>query len=336
MSKRTGTPFDRDMATVLRRPGPAVGSLIAGIVIGLTGGAALAGGGDEPPATPVPVASAPSEEQPEATPSATEAPEMKPAPEKKKTKPKAQAGIAGAIAAVDDFVGGRNIGVAILPLGAGKPETAGLTRDFVGWSTLKVPVIAAFLQNSQPTSADLAAIERSIVQSDNEAVRSLYKKLLGDPPDVPGAEQKLQATLRLGGAQVEGMPQQTDPTIDNSVAFGTASWNAAEAAMFFHALACGRVLDDASLMLGHMKNVQGQGAFGAVDVFANVASKGGWNGDVVNQIAIVGGDEDGFVLAVMTESTDFSTGAGLVRQVAQRVKASLGDPGGDPAAPSGC
>ncbi len=340
----SGGKMDGDLKTVLSRPLPAVLSLVLGALLGLTGGAALGGGGGDAERATAPVAVAP------ATTGAADAAEqardaqgerdVEPPREEepKEREPQRPKSLAAAVASLEPLIEGTStrIGVAVAPLDGGQIRTAGDDGSFQAWSTMKVPVIATFLQaHPQPTAKNSQDIQTGIVQSSNEGPRALYQQLIRES-EIPGANAALQAMLNEGGAQINGLPTQLDPSI-NSVAFGQSSWSPRAAASFFRSLANGCLPiseDNARTVLTHM-NAVSNGRWGLFDALPNdrLFVKGGWGPDstgggawTVSQIGVVGRGEDGYVLAAMTEPGSEEAGHQLLRRIAARLVKATGNP----------
>jgi hypothetical protein len=225
------------------------------------------------------------------------------------------------------------IGVAIAPLEGGRVRTAGDVGDFQAWSTMKVPVIAAFLRSHpQPSAANQQDISIGIEQSSNEGPRHLYQQMIKED-GVDGANAQLVKMLQVGGASITGLPTQIDPSID-SIAFGESRWTPASAATFFRALANGCLpiaADHARLILQHMHDVS-VGRWGFFDALPadRLFVKGGWgagsSGWTVSQIGVLGRGDDGYVVAAMTEPSSEQAGHELLKRVASRIVGATGAP----------
>lgn len=170
--------------------------------------------------------------------------------------------------------------LTVAPLGAGAAETLGGDLPAHGWSTTKVPVLAALLEarGETLTSEEQSWAESAITESSNQAVLDLFHDLERIEGGLVGASTYVQDLLRKSGDQ-ETVVATAPPPAGAVTTFGQTEWKPSNAAKFFSALARGCLLARAGTdyILGLMQQIEpseswGLGAAG----FSSVAFKGGW------------------------------------------------------------
>ena len=170
--------------------------------------------------------------------------------------------------------------LTVAPLGAGAAETLGGDMPAHGWSTTKVPVLAALLEAREETltSEERTWAESAITESSNQAVLDLFHDLERLEGGLAGASSYVQDLLRKSGDQATVVATAAPPA-GAATTFGQTEWTPSNAVKFFSALARGCLLARAGTdyILGLMQNIEpseswGLGAAG----FASVAFKGGW------------------------------------------------------------
>lgn len=189
------------------------------------------------------------------------------------------------------------IEVAVMPVSSTSPAAVfGLDEPAHGWSTTKIPVIAALMTalRSRELSAEQSAEVRSaITESSNEAILALFHDLEGIKGGLVPASEAVEAELRESGDRLTLVP--TSPPPPGAVTtFGQTEWAPSSAVLFFSALDAGCLLpaDRTRLVLGLMQEIEPSESWGLGSAgFDHIAFKGGWGpeGDayLVRQSGIV-------------------------------------------------
>ena len=197
------------------------------------------------------------------------------------------------------------VGVAVAPA-RGRPVSLGAWSSGVAWSTIKVPLaIAALEDDPEEGSADL--VFKTITQSDNAAAEELWSQL-GD-----SAAQLVQSVIREAGdpiTVVESRRLRAEYT-----PFGQTRWSLADQARFAAGLSrvpgASRVIDlMGDLSADHRWGLAGKG----------FAAKGGWGPGIaddylVRQFAIVSGTV-GVALAAEVGDGGYAAGVEVVNTLA--------------------
>jgi hypothetical protein len=169
------------------------------------------------------------------------------------------------------------VGIAIASAG-GRPVSLGAWSSGVAWSTIKVPLaIAALDEGLEEDSADL--VVKTITQSDNAAAEALWSQL-GD-----SAAQLVQSVIREAGdptTVVESRRLRPEYT-----PFGQTRWSLTDQARFAAGLS--RV-PEASRVIDLMGDLSAEHSWGLAA--KGFAAKGGWGPGIaddylVRQFAIV-------------------------------------------------
>ncbi|HEV7846940.1 MAG TPA: serine hydrolase [Thermoleophilaceae bacterium] len=190
------------------------------------------------------------------------------------------------------------VGWAIGPLGPGEFETHGELRAARAWSTMKVPVIVAFITSGRE---DRHAVELAITRSDNDAALRLWHALDDGPAEV-------EAVLRRAGDAETTVEREPDPR--GWSPFGRTVWTLEAAASFYRALARGELLgpDDTRAVLDAMGRIVAEQRWG-LGALPGARFKGGWGpseapggGYEVIQVAIA----DEAVIALAASAPDFA------------------------------
>ena len=189
------------------------------------------------------------------------------------------------------------VGWAIGALRGSGFETGGELRAGRAWSTMKVPVIVAFITSGR---ADWHAIDAAITRSDNDAARRLWDALDDGPAEV-------EAVLRRAGDAETRVESEADPRGWSS--FGRTVWSLEAAGGFYRALANGELLapGDTERILDAMGRVVPDQRWGLGTV-AGMRFKGGWGpseepGGPYEVIQV--GISDGTVIALAATAPDF-------------------------------
>lgn len=189
------------------------------------------------------------------------------------------------------------IEVAVMPVSSTSPATVfGLDEPAHGWSTTKIPVIAALMTalGSHELSGEQSSEVRSaITESSNEAILALFHDLEGIKGGLVPASEAVEGELRASGDRLTLVP--TSPPPPGAVTtFGQTEWAPSSAVLFFSALDAGCLLpaDRTHLVLGLMQEIEPSESWGLGSAgFDHIAFKGGWGpeGDayLVRQSGIV-------------------------------------------------
>jgi hypothetical protein len=198
-----------------------------------------------------------------------------------------------------------NIGLAIAPLNSVRIFSAGNLTTGIALSTFKTVIVytADRHQSGSQENKDLA-----IEHSDNGAAQALYD---GMGPD---HQAYVNATLHaLGATRTSVNPQ----------AWGHTEWPVKQQATFASQLACAPGNGDVLNLMHHVVPSQAYG-FGQTTLATHAAIKGGWNGDVVRQLAVI--TIRGRVYGVSMLSTGgYSSGVAKLRKLATWVANRLAE-----------
>jgi hypothetical protein len=238
--------------------------------------------------------------------------------------------------------------IAVAPLGSQHIETLGGDDPAHGWSTTKVPVLAALIKargSSGLTTTEQALAESAITASDNESILSLFSDLERIKGGLVGASRYVQSLFALSG-DPNTIVATAPPPAGASTTFGQTLWTPADSARFFSALARGCLLSSGrtSYVLGLMQNIEASESWGLGSAgFHSVAFKGGWGpepsgGYLVRQSGIVDvGTSRAVAVAIVATpssgSSSFSTGTEVLDQAALWLRRELRP---RPGAPSSC
>jgi hypothetical protein len=212
------------------------------------------------------------------------------------------------------------VGIAFSAVGSGQEPTRLGEWQSGGpaWSTIKVPLVIAALQDDEShTVTD--AMTAAITESDNAAAESIWAGL-GDPVT---AGQKVDAVLR----------QAHDPTIVQSqrvrppyTAFGQTDWPLTEQVRFTSAAIC----DKADAPVFDLMGQIAQGQSWGIGTIPGTRYKGGWGPSpsgnyLVRQIGVLTGP-NGMVavaLAAQPASGKFDDGIADLNEMAHWLTAHL-------------
>lgn len=212
---------------------------------------------------------------------------------------------------------GHEVGVVIL--GAHGPTELGNLREGAAWSTAKVPLATAALQNEQ-TPESTALISAAISESDNAAADELWNAL-GTPDR---AATSVTEVIHQAGDTATNVPsEQLQP--EYSIV-GQTMWGLAAQT---HFLAGWRCESEAAPILAAMRNVVPEHSYG-LGHLEGAAFKGGWGPGpdgkyLVRQMALVPrGDGDlAIAIAVRAHDGSYETGKDLLNTLADRIQPML-------------
>lgn len=230
------------------------------------------------------------------------------------------------------------VGLAVVPLGRGSPESFGPLQSGHAWSTIKVPILVALLRERH---GSLSLLEKTwahsaLTASNNEAAAALFgeiEKARGGPVQ---ASQTVEETLRLAGITTEVATAPPPPGAVSS--YGQTEWSLSATAQFMRAFARGCLLDSNATryVLGLMEDVVAEQSWGldeaGFDPSWRVAIKGGWGPEgsasgpyLVRQAAVLRDDSAGLAVAIAAQADtgSFEAGVEALNQVAAWLRNNL-------------
>ena len=231
------------------------------------------------------------------------------------------------------------VSVALTPIGGGSPVLLGVDAPAHGWSTMKVPVLAALMRAREPqglTSTEQGWAEQAITASDNQSILNLFGDLERLKGGLAGASTYVEQLFRQSG-DAETVVATASPPSGAVTTFGQTEWAPGNAVKFFQALGSGCLLSSSqsSYVLGLMQRIipseswgLGSGGFGVP-----VAFKGGWGPEpsgayIVRQSGIIDpGSARGAAVSITANPPagggSFSTGTQMLTQTARWLSAEL-------------
>jgi hypothetical protein len=171
--------------------------------------------------------------------------------------------------------------LAVAPLGTEVAEILGGDTPAHGWSTTKVPVLAALIEargESGLTSEEMSLAHSAITVSSNEAIIDLFHDLEQIEGNLLDASSYVQELLVKSGDD-QTVVATAPPPPGAVTTFGQTEWSPSNAVKFFSALARGCLLQLAQTryVLGLMQKIAPEDSWGLGSAgFARVAFKGGW------------------------------------------------------------
>ncbi len=175
-----------------------------------------------------------------------------------------------------------SIAVAVAPLRGTGEVVLGQNDPAHGWSTTKVPVLAALLHargSAGLTSTERGEAELAITESDNGSILSLFGDLQGLKGGLNGASDYVTQLLRQSGDD-QTVVATAPPPPGAVTTFGQTEWAPGDAVKFFRALALGCLLprDQTDYILNLMEHIESSESWGlgSASFAAPVAFKGGW------------------------------------------------------------
>ncbi len=240
----------------------------------------------------------------------------------------------GARAAFAQFAAGLpgRVDVAIAPLSDDRVVVLGSDTPAHGWSTTKIPVLAALLLargSGGLTAAERGWAQLAVTQSDNQSILNLFGDLESLEGGLSGASNYVQQLFRQSGDD-QTVVATAPPPPGAVTTFGQTEWAPGQAVKFFRALADGCLIPQSqtSYVLGLMQRIVpseswglGQASFGVP-----VAFKGGWgpeqSGYLVRQSGVVDpGSPSGASVSIVAYppagGDSFGVGTQMVTQTAQ-------------------
>ncbi len=208
-------------------------------------------------------------------------------------------------------------GLSVVPVGTRADLTVGRWRSGVAWSTIKVPLaIAALDQSSTPRTRTL--VRQAVTHSDNAAAAVLWNGL-GPPKRASAATQRVIRTAGDDKTVVQG--RRVRP---GSSPFGQTIWALPDQARFAAGLGC---RSDASAVLELMGQVVASQRFGLGEL-SGARAKPGWgpvgSGYLVRQVAVVTtGDGRAYGVAAAVQARDLAHGQADLDRMADWLRPRL-------------
>lgn len=244
-----------------------------------------------------------------------------------------RAGYAGSFRRLREGLPGR-VELSLAPLGGAGTVSLGGDVPAHGWSTMKVPVVAALLQarGKRDLTVEQQALARSaITASSNEAILALFADLERSTGGLAAASEAVQELFSRSGD--ERTVVATAPPPPGAVTrFGQTLWRPSDAVKFFSAFArhCLVPRSQADYVLELMQRIEPSESWGLGDAgLSPVAFKGGWGpeGDgswVVRQSGVIHIDEPGaLAVSIVAFSPTFEEGVQMLTRVAQWLSREL-------------
>jgi hypothetical protein len=226
--------------------------------------------------------------------------------------------------------------IAIAPLASRHVEVLGGNEAGHGWSTTKVPVLAALIKargSRGLTTTERGLAESAITASDNGSILSLFSDLERIKGGLVGASHYVESLFRLSG-DTNSVVATGSPPAGAATTFGQTLWTPTDSVKFFSALARGCLLSptQTAYVLGLMRNIESSESWGLGSAgFSTVAFKGGWGpeagGYLVRQSGIVNvGTSRAVAVSIVafpSGSASFSDGVETLTQAAVWLRHNL-------------
>ncbi len=221
------------------------------------------------------------------------------------------------------------VGVALAPVNGSGEIVLGDDDAAHGWSTTKVPVLAALLKASSGalTSTEQQEAQLAITESDNQSILDLFADLEQIEGGLTGASSYITQLFRASGDS-QTVVATAPPPAGAVTTFGQTEWAPSEAVLFFRALAGGCLLprSQTSYLLGLMQHIIPSESWGLGSAgFPAIAFKGGWGpengGYLVRQSGIIDpASPQAVAVSIVTRpppgGDSFSVGTEMVTQTA--------------------
>jgi hypothetical protein len=221
------------------------------------------------------------------------------------------------------------IQLAVAPLAGGSDTTLGGDEAAHGWSTTKIPVLAALLKargTGGLTPSETTLARSAITESSNESILALFADLERLKGGLAGASSYVQRLFRVSGDQ-ETVVATAPPPPGAATTFGQTEWKPSEAARFFRALALGCLLPPRATgyVLGLMQEIVPGESWGLGSAgFRSVAFKGGWGpersgGYLVRQSGVIDPESSAAVAVAIVarpSSGSFAVGTQMLTRAA--------------------
>lgn len=233
------------------------------------------------------------------------------------------------------------MGIAVAPLHQDRVVVLGDDAAAHGWSTTKVPVLAALLKARGMhglTEAERGQATLAITESDNQSIVDLFDGLESLKGGLVSASRYIDLLFRHAGDN-RTVVATSPPPPGAVTTFGQTLWSPSESVKFFQALGAGCLLSAAQtkFVLGLMERVIPSESWGLGDAGFehHAAFKGGWGpeyGDggayLVRQSGIVDPDSQrGLAVSIVAHPpggpSSFELGVQMVSSAARWLKREL-------------
>ena len=212
------------------------------------------------------------------------------------------------------------VGVVIGAVGSDQdPIVLGDLQIGKAWSTMKVPLAIAALQEEHPPAVT-DTMTAAITESDNAAAEKIWASL-GDPDH---AAHKVEEVLRQAGDLTTVESQRVRPPF---TAFGQSDWTLTNQVRFMSHAAC---QDSDELILDLMGQVEPDQRWG-LGTIANTRFKGGWGPSPTGQylvrqmgVLITSAGQIAVAVAAQPASGSFNDGTQDLTQISTWLRNHLG------------
>ena len=208
----------------------------------------------------------------------------------------------------------------VVLLDAGDERSGGSLADLsdAAWSTSKVPLAIAALNNAPGDEALAGQMRQAITVSDNDAAEALWASL-GGPADAAAA---VQDVLRDGGDMTTTVPAEKRRAEFST--FGQTAWTLDEQATFASELRC---ISGSGPVLDAMGQVSSDQSYG-LGRFDGARFKGGWGPRedgtyLLRQFGLIPAQDGTMVpVAVAATATDgsYESAQGVLDQIVESVR----------------
>jgi len=220
-------------------------------------------------------------------------------------------------------------GAVVLDM-AGKPRVVGPLRADRAWSTIKVPLLVAYLDlrggAAKLTPSERAAATQMITVSANAPANRFFLALAGAKGGVRGGARAVERVLRRGGDDRTRVTARPPDGLRTFTWLGQTVWRLADGARWHRALVLGRVAADADtrFVLGLMRRVTGsdwglRAAVPASEPLAYKVGLGATPGGAITaeQYGIVGSGDDACVIGIVARAGDEDGAKDAVTRIAK-------------------
>ena len=222
--------------------------------------------------------------------------------------------------------------VAVAPLSDVRVVVLGSDTPAHGWSTTKIPVLAAVLLargSGGLTPAEQGWAQLAVTESDNQSILNLFGDLESLEGGLAGASNYVQQLFRQSGDD-QTVVATAPPPPGAVTTFGQTEWAPGQAVKFFRAFADGCLIPQSqtSYVLELMQRIVPSESWGLGEASFGVpvAFKGGWgpeqSGYLVRQSGIIDpGSKRGVAVSIVAYppagGDSFGVGTQMVTQTAQ-------------------
>ena len=221
------------------------------------------------------------------------------------------------------------VGLAVAPLAGGTIYEFGDLREGHAWSSIKVPILTAVMdQNEALDPEEEAWAASALTASDNEAAASLFGRLEDRYGGLAGASQAVEGVLREAGDASTTV--STAPPPPGAVStYGQTQWSLLGSVQFFASLADGCLLGPSGTeyIEGLMESVISEQRWGLGEAGFpsgwSIGMKGGWGPEasgayLVRQSGFIRDGDRGVAVAMMAidDSGTYPAGAADLTQMA--------------------